>query len=1577
MSVIHPQSLAAQLSSTQTTRMTTVVGKEEEVLVAEWCESFLFPFLAEVAAKTSPHVIVTFFQLIITLFQIFSSYLYLSSDILWGTDRPKWIKSFSYLTNLGVINDPDFKTVYPQYIVFYAYFILEALLFMMIYLWYQSTRSFFHWQLELIRFFLSANLVFVPIGASLTGYAVVETANKLTISAIFVLAPTLILTVILSVILYYGNWLLSYNPYLPRSITASWSSVSQNALYMHLTLTAFLGPVLNIFPTWLFIFTLVSGVIFCIYEMYHCSFLPFVKKVMNVIFFGLIIESFIATLMSFVKYFYNISVIVITIDVVIVIILSMIIFNFGYISQQESKITELLSPGQERMSPDEINQYFDKVTFSSYRSAQMFLHVGVSKLCPSLTNFSFMRYMVDNYMQTDILFSILQITAFFPCEQQFLSYLLTVVRQIPTIHFGQNFMIYQIQKIRIIRQSSVSLEVSSALEILKKMSLDTISQVRGFWTEILHSKSDISISSLYYLGNITVRTNAAFMDAIDRFPNSQGLNDAYCTFLIEAKGDFSKAVHISHRLSMIEQGKQFVTDLAFLNFINVFPEYLKQKVLTVHGNRAMTDMSSMESSSTDRSFDWSSDSIDMDLLNKKCEDIIVGMIDHGKLRLSLQHAMRFFTPTPLKIMMVLVVLQFVSYFIIAIVILTIVPSISEKPLVMMRSFTHTNNYMTSYLYMADICCGFQVQEVSDMLLRGDCLDHISKTLNISLKKLKSSPSIFNEPAISLHQSIIDFQDEFTAENQLAIQNMDLHTDLMAFLTNDSMDTMIQLDPLSSIKTALIEMPLKSRIISQASLLDYISSYLEMNNYDSQYILSMGSIMRDIYTSGPLINQVFDLLSPPSLEVCDQNEKSLRELTIIAMSVLGSFFAITEMVTYFFIVKMNKKLSNILRSVKPEVVRDSGKPISKKGNKKDLSTGSRHSPHDFSFIMATLPIIFLLSLIIVTALICLACINYAESINFIKQLFVCSYHASLRAANIQSIFLNIALNKTGLAGDTFEVDEQTIELYLEQILNTTSTLNLELIGQNEFFDQYYFSDHSNLTKDPDFTDFIDSVSMSNRLNLAYMYLQIVFILHKIRIEDKVTSDTEFLFGNEFINFLFILDMYVADLLKELQQMLFDFTEKRFHTMYDFVLLMSILTLVALFFILLIEGFILRRLLMSYDAFKQLILLIDPVSTMKNKTLLELITGISVDDSMTVLKPSELILTSMESCIVTIDKNLIIQNVNDSVQILTGFTPDQVLGQGVTFLVPVPMDDQNKIDMSAENSFYPVIHDILAGIGDPSITVDVEIMTENTSLMKTQMTIIPQYIKNEVESIALIFTGVQQKLIQVQKLKILQQRVDTLLQSYIPKVLFNDPNFGDKSTIYRAEQATIVYIEICGLSDFVFTMSPKQLISATETVYTAINNIALKYDTVEPIKENDDQYIAVLGLFDRSITVEKQVNDAICFADEVLSELENINEQLDADIPLGIGVHTGGPVVGYIEDPVKLRIEVLSETLRASIKMQELGERNVIQLTESVAQLMVNPKFDKIPVHKVKTNDREEQVYYLREISCVDQQKTPSE
>ena len=215
--------------------------------------------------------------------------------------------------------------------------------------------------------------------------------------------------------------------------------------------------------------------------------------------------------------------------------------------------------------------------------------------------------------------------------------------------------------------------------------------------------------------------------------------------------------------------------------------------------------------------------------------------------------------------------------------------------------------------------------------------------------------------------------------------------------------------------------------------------------------------------------------------------------------------------------------------------------------------------------------------------------------------------------------------------------------------------------------------------------------------------------------------------------------------------------------------------------------------------------------------------------------------------------------------------------------------------------------------------------------------------------------------------------------IPKKLYEDPNFGDKESIFYSKYSTFIHIEINGLNDFVFTMSPKQIMSSAETIYNAINAIAQKYEDITPIKESDDVYIAIVGMFSgEEVTPEKQINDAVCFADEVLSEMDNVNEQLDSEIPLGISIATGGEAVGYIGDPNNLRIDVSSDVLNLVIKMQDIGELNVIQINQAASSLLINPKFERSFSHKVQYGDKEEAIYSLHITNPFDiHQTTPSD
>lgn len=299
---------------------------------------------------------------------------------------------------------------------------------------------------------------------------------------------------------------------------------------------------------------------------------------------------------------------------------------------------------------------------------------------------------------------------------------------------------YQLHRINIIRQSSVSKEVQNELFRLEKMSDDSISAIRGFWAELIQAKTEFNTASLGFIRRMTLNTKSNYIDAIEKFPNSQQLLNSYCRFLCEACGDYIECARIGQKMRLIEQGKNSNADHCFHSFVNVFPHYLKKRILNVHGNFIMMNSGSFSASqsSTSLSSDRLSASFDnargmpIDVnfnsnnhnytsplsLKKKYKDEFENLIDqehfetlinnlfsNAKQRLSIQKIVDRSKNRALNFARLIAFIQFIASLIITIATFSYVSS-SSNTIELMKSSARISK-ISSSLYYCSLVAGIQ------------------------------------------------------------------------------------------------------------------------------------------------------------------------------------------------------------------------------------------------------------------------------------------------------------------------------------------------------------------------------------------------------------------------------------------------------------------------------------------------------------------------------------------------------------------------------------------------------------------------------------------------------------------------------------------------------------------------------------------------------------------------------------------------------------------------------------------------------------------------------------------------------
>lgn len=655
---------------------------------------------------------------------------------------------------------------------------------------------------------------------------------------------------------------MSESPYLNRTNFGMWDCQVFIDCLLLLGANQFFFYFLKILPSWCMIFYQIVVLISIIYILYYTFFQPFIKVSMNTFFQSLLSAFFVATFLSFIYQLKKFLIIYFLIYFSLFFFLFFLIV-YSFINKKIFKeVNKKLSPpsintestdeslkssdsqsrklkkkysiirSKDELSIDDVKhelnenekrEIFDSFVFQSIEHALLYLRVGVSRASPFFVDFSFMRYMKECYGQKPIQLFILQLSALFPSQHQFFNFCITTFcKKIEFFNMYENFIMYQIHRINIIRQSSASKEVQNELFRLEKMSDDSISAIRGFWSELLQAKTDFNSSSLGFIRKLSLSTKSNYIDAIEKFPNSQQILNSYCRFLCEACGDYIECARVGQKMRLIEQGKNSNADHCFHSFVNVFPHYLKKRILNVKGTFIMNSGSfsasqssnslssdrlsasfdnargmplDINSNSNNHNFNYSSpltikkrnkDEFENLIEQEHFETLINNLFTNAKQRLSIQTIVDRSENVALSFSRWVSIVQFIISFVIIISTFAYVSS-SSKTVSYMESATRISQISASLEYCSLVA---SIQYATEFFGKNMTEIMINK-LNIREENLPNFACTFIYPIISLNsmkQNIIKLLNDemkyIMSDPEDHVQELKIYTGLQLFNSDD-------------------------------------------------------------------------------------------------------------------------------------------------------------------------------------------------------------------------------------------------------------------------------------------------------------------------------------------------------------------------------------------------------------------------------------------------------------------------------------------------------------------------------------------------------------------------------------------------------------------------------------------------------------------------------------------------------------------------------------------------------------------------------------------------------------------------
>jgi hypothetical protein len=209
---------------------------------------------------------------------------------------------------------------------------------------------------------------------------------------------------------------------------------------------------------------------------------------------------------------------------------------------------------------------------------------------------------------------------------------------------AERFILFQIQRIRLLRESSVSHASSTRLTEAKAITSEMSQIMKSFW-----DRNDCSLGLLNAMAGRIANSQTQWMEFMDHFPNSVQFREVYINYLLEVENRFSDAVFQKSRVDLIETGASFHTDTCFRQFVRRHPDYLRRQILDIKGNAHHSGRTAGSDASAGTH----------GVLDAAVEDYSHAFFPHFQVRLTMEHAFQSRFPRVFSIAVLLAFVQII------------------------------------------------------------------------------------------------------------------------------------------------------------------------------------------------------------------------------------------------------------------------------------------------------------------------------------------------------------------------------------------------------------------------------------------------------------------------------------------------------------------------------------------------------------------------------------------------------------------------------------------------------------------------------------------------------------------------------------------------------------------------------------------------------------------------------------------------------------------------------------------------------------------------------------------------------
>jgi class 3 adenylate cyclase len=189
-----------------------------------------------------------------------------------------------------------------------------------------------------------------------------------------------------------------------------------------------------------------------------------------------------------------------------------------------------------------------------------------------------------------------------------------------------------------------------------------------------------------------------------------------------------------------------------------------------------------------------------------------------------------------------------------------------------------------------------------------------------------------------------------------------------------------------------------------------------------------------------------------------------------------------------------------------------------------------------------------------------------------------------------------------------------------------------------------------------------------------------------------------------------------------------------------------------------------------------------------------------------------------------------------------------------------------------------------------------------------------------------------------LAIERDRSDRLLTNILPVPIAERLKQSHELIADDFAETTVLFADIVGFTRFTETVSPKQLISLLNLVFTKFDDLSQKH-RAEKIKTIGDAYMAVAGV---PIQSSNHAEQMAALALDMQQVIARHNRDTGQSLQIRIGLHSG-PVVAGVIGKQKFAYDLWGDTVNTAARMESHGIPGEIQVTPET-QALLKPNYN---------------------------------